>query len=106
MLHVFSVQLKMGRAKCLSKCVLTQYVEPGDNLMIVKQPDDRSSHIAQLEELLEIVPADKKSTVAAELRALRAGMKGERDSSYLIDFDYGNSNNWVVIHDLRLEMND
>ncbi|WP_054971093.1 nuclease-related domain-containing protein [Alicyclobacillus ferrooxydans] len=74
--------------------------------MIVKQPDDRSSHITQLEELLEIVPADKKSTVAAELRALRAGMKGERDSSYLIDFDYGNSNNWVVIHDLRLEMND
>src|SRR3546814_954592 len=32
-----------------------------------------------------------------------AGQTGERDSAYLIDFDYASSPNWAVIHDLRLE---
>src|SRR3546814_3580528 len=40
---------------------------------------------------------------AKELRNRRAGLKGERDSAYLIDFDYASSPNWAVIHDLRLE---
>ncbi len=33
----------------------------------------------------------------------KAGLKGEAESAYLIDFDFAQSKNWVVIHDLRLE---
>ena len=38
-----------------------------------------------------------------ELRMRKAGIRGEKDSAYLIDFDFAQSPNWAVIHDLRLE---
>jgi hypothetical protein len=34
---------------------------------------------------------------------MRSGIRGEEDSAYYIDFYFGNSKNWAVIHDLRLE---
>jgi hypothetical protein len=39
------------------------------------------------------------------LFAQRAGIKGENEAAYLINFDYEKSDNWVVLHDLRLEAN-
>jgi hypothetical protein len=41
--------------------------------------------------------------IERELRAVRSGVSGEKDSAYYIDFYFGNSKNWAVIHDLRLE---
>lgn len=32
----------------------------------------------------------------------KAGLKGETESAYLIDFDFATSPNWAVLHDLRL----
>ena len=38
-----------------------------------------------------------------EMKTIRAGVSGEKDSAYYIDFYFRNSKNWAVIHDLRLE---
>lgn len=73
--------------------------------MILKETDSKSSVVAELESLLEApgVPADKKGLIERELKILRAGIKGEREAAYDINFYSGASKNRVVIHDLRLE---
>lgn len=70
--------------------------------MLIKNADDATAWIAALE-----VRAAGKGPEArqaeAELRNRKAGLRGERDSAYLIDFDFAQSGNWAVLHDLRLE---
>lgn len=73
--------------------------------MILKAADDKSTHIQQLEGLIAIAPADKRPLLEQELRNLRAGIKAEQEAAYLINFDLVKSQNTVVIHDLRLEIN-
>ena len=73
--------------------------------MILKNADSRERDIEELERLIMIAPADRKSKIEQELRFLRAGINGENESAYLIDFDYKDAENTVVIHDLRLEIN-
>ncbi len=70
--------------------------------MLIKDADDQT---AQLEALERIATGTGPSArqAADELRRRKAGIKGERDSAYLINFDYAQSPNWAVIHDLRLE---
>jgi hypothetical protein len=70
--------------------------------MLIKEADDQSIAIAELERLATGTGPEAKRA-KTELRNRKAGLKGEAESSYLIDFDYGNSPNWAVIHDLRLE---
>lgn len=70
--------------------------------MLIKAADDQNALIVALEQRAQgSGPAAKQAT--EELRKRKAGIKGEKDSAYLIDFDYANSPNWAVIHDLRLE---
>lgn len=72
--------------------------------MLLKSADDKSSQILQLEALLETAPPTKRSLIEQELRNMRAGIKGEQEAAYLINFDLERSQNSVVIHDLRLEI--
>lgn len=72
--------------------------------MIIKNADDKTSQIQQLEGLLNVANADQKNKITQELRNLRAGIKAEQEAAYLIDFDLGKSQNTLVIHDLRLEI--
>lgn len=72
--------------------------------MLLKAADDKSKQIQQLEDLLAVAPTAKKSLLEQELRNLRAGIKGEQEAAYLINFDLEKSQNTVVIHDLRLEI--
>lgn len=72
--------------------------------MIIKNADDKTSQIQQLEVLLNVANADQKNKITQELRNLRAGIKAEQEAAYLIDFDLGKSQNTLVIHDLRLEI--
>jgi len=44
--------------------------------------------------------------IERELKTIKSGVTGERDSAYYIDFYFRNSKNWAVIHDLRLEHMD
>ncbi|MGO1073337.1 nuclease-related domain-containing protein [Lysobacter sp. CA199] len=70
--------------------------------MLIKTKDDQSAQLKELE--LRAVGAGPAAKQAAnELRIRKAGLKGETESAYLIDFHFGGSPNWAVIHDLRLE---
>jgi hypothetical protein len=70
--------------------------------MLIKQADDQSGAIAELERLASGAGVEAKRA-AEELRRRRGGIKGESESAYLIDFEFAKSKNWAVIHDLRLE---
>lgn len=72
--------------------------------MIIKNADDKTSQIQQLEDLLNVANANQKNRITQELRNIRAGIKAEQEAAYLIDFDLGKSQNTLVIHDLRLEI--
>ena len=75
--------------------------------MIIKKKDSRQSDIDELFSLLDLdLPREKKSLIRKELNFLKSGERGEKDSAYYIDFDFGSSKNWAVIHDLRLEFED
>lgn len=73
--------------------------------MLLKPADDKSEQINLLESLSKAsnISNDSRDRIYKELSMLRAGIKGEQDSAYEIDFYFGKSKNWMVIHDLRLE---
>jgi len=72
--------------------------------VIIKAKDSLEKVTEELLELMKL-PLDnrQKSMVERELRALNYGVKGEQDSAYFLDFHFGNSRNWAVIHDFRIE---
>jgi hypothetical protein len=76
--------------------------------MILKSADDKFPSVAKLEVLLKTgrVPPEKRDMVEKELKILKAGVKGEEESAYQIDFYLRDSKNTMVIHDLRLELAD
>jgi hypothetical protein len=75
--------------------------------MIIKRRDSKESDIKELTSLLSLpLPENKKFLIERELRFLKSGEKGEKDSAYFIDFSFGPSERWAVIHDLRLEHRD
>ncbi|MGB0560392.1 MAG: nuclease-related domain-containing protein [Spirulinaceae cyanobacterium] len=74
----------------------------------MKQKDPLDDHLAQLEEIkrLPYLSREKLTQVELEIKRLRSGNKGEQDSAYFINFHYKDSQNWLVIHDLRIEYGD
>jgi hypothetical protein len=72
--------------------------------MIIKKMDSKQEAIAELTALLKgkLIPY-QRFLIERELKTMRSGVYGEKDSAYYIDFYFGNSRNWAVIHDLRLE---
>lgn len=72
--------------------------------MIIKSRDPKDRDIAELHALLKQADAPgKRFLIERELRAMKAGIAGEEDCAYYINFYFGNSDNWCVIHDLRIE---
>lgn len=73
--------------------------------MVIKASDDKSSIITTLEELKARRDAstDVRTRIEQELRNIKAGIRGEEESIYEIDFNFGASKNYMVIHDLRIE---
>lgn len=75
--------------------------------MIIKKRDSKEADIKELTSLLSLpLPDNKRFLIERELRFMKSGDKGEKDSAYFIDFTYGPSERWAVIHDLRLEQFD
>jgi hypothetical protein len=72
--------------------------------MIVKNSDDKGPALATLESLRVHAEPKKQRHIEDEIRMLRAGIRGEQESAYHIDFDFRESEITSVIHDLRLEM--
>ena len=73
--------------------------------MLIKKADDKAKDIETLQGLLSRpdATADTKRKIEQEIRNILSGTKGEADAAYEIDFHYGPSKNWTVIHDLRIE---
>ncbi|MGQ4660965.1 NERD domain-containing protein [Lysobacter sp. F6437] len=74
----------------------------GSVAMLIKEADDQATQLAEVQKRAQGAGVDAKRAVV-ELRNRRAGVRGEQQAAYLIDFDYAASPNWAVIHDLRLE---
>lgn len=74
--------------------------------MIIKEADEKKSQIANLEALSARRDAtpDVRKRIEQEIRNIRAGIKGEEEAAYEINFHYGASKNYAVIHDLRIEV--
>lgn len=72
--------------------------------MLLKAPDDKSDQLAELDRLAKIAPSARRRQIAEENRILRAGIKGEQESTYLLDFHFKTSRNTAIIHDLRLDV--
>lgn len=73
--------------------------------MLLKSADDKTLQLAQLESLLARtgLSPTQKTAIERERNSLAAGVSNEKDSAYHIDFRFGQSRNWVVLHDLRIE---
>lgn len=76
--------------------------------MICKEADDKAETIADLQRLAVQAVSDKRKCAAIEeeLRTLRAGISGERDAAYHLDFALRDRKGTCVIHDLRLVLPD
>lgn len=73
--------------------------------MLIKEADDKTADLATLKSLLNhpAANAETKKRIEQEIRNISSGAKGEADAAYEIDFHYGPSKNWAVIHDVRIE---
>lgn len=73
--------------------------------MLIKESDYRAGDVASLESLLSSCKdSSTRKNIESELAKIRSGIKGEKDAAYHINFRFGASDNYVVIHDLRLEV--
>lgn len=75
--------------------------------MLIKTSDDKTQALETLEKLLERkdLTASQHKAIKKELWAMRAGIKGENEAAYELDFNFENSKNSILLHDLRLEVN-
>jgi hypothetical protein len=74
-------------------------------LTVLKHADDKQPEIDALTALQarhDLDPSTHKR-IEEEIWRVRAGMLGERDAAYEIDFEFASRKSYVVIHDLRLE---
>ena len=72
--------------------------------MLLKSADNKTKDLETLESLLRHPGAAARThqLIEREIRNIRAGMKGEAEVAYELDFHF-KSRNWLVIHDLRIE---
>lgn len=73
--------------------------------MIIKQSDNREYDLNELNRLLNLphISTDTKRKIQQEIIKIQFGLKSEKEAAYNIDFYYGDSKRWMIIHDLRLE---
>lgn len=73
--------------------------------MLIKTVDDKTTDVDRLHALANHpkATADQRRLIEKEVRTVLSGIKGEKEAAYEIDFELAASDNWAVIHDLRLE---
>lgn len=70
----------------------------------MKHKDDVAPQLAELDRLLELpITGAQRKAIENEIWLVRAGLKGEREAAYHIDFTRKEGKNSVVLHDLRLD---
>ena len=75
--------------------------------MLVKEADDKQPAIDELQKLLERkdLSAYQRKAITKEINMMRSGIKGEKEAAYELDFKYKNAKNFILLHDLRFEVN-
>ena len=78
---------------------------PECSRMLIKTIDDKTTEVDRLHALANHpqATAEQRRLVEKEIRTVLSGIKGEKEAAYEIDFELAASDNWAVIHDLRLE---
>lgn len=73
--------------------------------MIIKNAEDNRCQIEALQTLLSHPGADSntKKRIEREILNIKAGVRGEEEAAYEIKVHWGESKNWMIIHDLRIE---
>jgi hypothetical protein len=73
--------------------------------MLIKKADDKTKDIEILQGLLGRPDAtgEVKKKIEQEIRNIQSGAKGEAEAAYEMNFYFGASKNWAIIHDLRVE---
>lgn len=74
--------------------------------MIIKEADSKQPQYDALQALLARpdITTDIHKRIETEIRNIRAGAKGEAEAAYEMGFHYGESKNWAIIHDLRIDI--
>ena len=74
--------------------------------MLIKAADDKSKRLALLQDLQQslMLDARQKEWLRDELRRCKAGWEGEREAAFQLDGNYKDSQNNVLLHDLRSEI--
>lgn len=74
--------------------------------MIIKEAYGNDTTVETLQALADRADCtpDTRARIEREIRNVRAGMRGERDAAYEMKMRWGDSKRWMVIHDLRLEI--
>lgn len=75
--------------------------------MIIKQADDKQTDLTTLQDLLSHPEADTatKKRIEREIRNIQAGIRGEGEAAYEMKVHWGESKNWMILNDLRIEHN-
>lgn len=73
--------------------------------MIIKLADNKQAQIKLLESLLTRPDASSeiRKRIEQEIRNIKAGVRGENEAAYEMEFEYRESKNWMLIHDLRIQ---
>lgn len=72
--------------------------------MLLKQKDSRDTDVNELNRLLGLnLTAKQRFFVERELKCLQSGERNEQNSAYYLDFRFKDSQNWALLHDLRIE---
>ena len=73
--------------------------------MIIKEADDRSQAIETLNAFIADprIPPTAIQRITKERNNLSTGIANEGQAAYQLNFDYGHSENYMVLHDLRFE---
>ncbi len=76
--------------------------------MVLKKMDEfKLNEIDILQKILRETENKKQAElIKMELNKIKKGLNGEKQTSYFIDFNIGESKNYVILHDLRLELNE
>lgn len=74
--------------------------------MILKSADDKSTRLALLQDLQQStrLNAQQKKWLREALKRLRRGIKGEQESAFYLNSYFKDSQNHVLLHDLRFEV--
>ncbi len=76
--------------------------------MMIKAADDKTQDLEALRALYARpdVTNDVRARIDQEIRNIQSGIRGEAEAAYEIEFHYGQSQNWMSIHDLRIQCGD